>query len=176
MSLTLCNIRGRNQILWYAEWFSRIVCDFISRAGNVVRGTAYYFIVCTTGVVCPSCPLHHPPSDGFEIHQIKALIQDGHILDALLSLGLVWIFILLFLLDSAHIHLAQMLALVKVFVQRVWRVDRLVFFCSIFASILQDDFRPTWVFWEELHTMLHLRLAMHGWNHLPPLRRRPCHG
>jgi hypothetical protein len=86
---------------------------------------AYNFVVGATGVVCPRGFLHHPPRNGLEIHQVVALFQDRHLLDALLSLDLVGILVLVFLLHRSHIHLAEMFAFVQVLFERVGRMNGL---------------------------------------------------
>ena len=60
-----------------------------------------------------------------------------------LPLLLVWVFFFLLLLfDGIHVYLAQMLGLVEVLVQCVWRVNRLIRFRGIFAGILENDIGP----------------------------------
>lgn len=71
-------------------------------------------------------------------------------LDALLPLRLIGIFGLLLLLHGAHVHLAQVLALVEVLVERVGRVDGFVFLRCILAGVLQDDLGPAGVLGHEL--------------------------
>lgn len=111
------------------------------------KDNTHNLIVSTTRVVRPSSLLHHPPCYSLEIHQVVALFQDWHPLDSLLPFNLFWIFLLLFLLDGIHVHLAQMLALVEKLVERVRRVDGLILFCRIFAGVLEDDLGAAGVFW-----------------------------
>ena len=112
-----------------------------SVAGRVVRyGASHDFVIGTTRVVGPSSLLHDSSGHSLEVHQVVALLKDGHALDSFLSLGLIWVFLLGFLLDSVHVDLAQVLALVEKLVQRVRRVDGLVLFGGIFAGVLEDDF------------------------------------
>lgn len=59
--------------------------------------------------------------------------QERLLLDALQTLGLSWILLLLLLLDGAHVDGAEMLGLVEVLVEGIRRMDGLVFFGGIFA-------------------------------------------
>ena len=70
---------------------------------------------------------------------VYVLLETRHALDKFLSLGLVWIKLLLLLLHRVHVHFAQVLALVQILVQCIWGVDWRIFLSSIFASVLQDD-------------------------------------
>lgn len=71
-------------------------------------GVSYNFIICSAGIVCPSGLLHNLPRDSLKVHQIVASCKRGHSFDALKALGLLWVDILLFLLDGAHVDAAQM--------------------------------------------------------------------
>lgn len=72
--------------------------------------------------------------------------QRRHALDALLPLNLGRVFDLFLFLDRRHVHLAEVLGLVQVLVQGVWRMDRLVFRGGILACVLEDDARTSRVF------------------------------
>jgi hypothetical protein len=54
-----------------------------------------------------------------------------------------------FFSHARHVHFAQMLRLVEIFVEGVWRVDRVVCRGRIFAGILQDDVEAAGVLWGE---------------------------
>ena len=85
-----------------------------------------------------------------KVHEVVALFEDGHSLDALLPLLVIGIEFLLFLLHCLHVHLAQMVLLVKVLVEGVGRVDGVELLSGVLASILEDDLGASWVFWQEL--------------------------
>jgi len=78
------------------------------------------------------------------------LLENGHALNPLLSLGLCGVKGLLLLFDGAHVHLAQVLAVVEELVEGVWGVDGLVLLGRILAGILEDDLGSTGVLGKEL--------------------------
>lgn len=122
-----------------------------SVAGRVVRyGASHDFIIGTTRVVGPSSLLHDSSGHSLEVHQVVALLKDGHALDSFLSLGLIWVFLLGFLLDSVHVDLAQVLALVQELVECVRWVDGFVLFGGILSGILEDDLGTTRMLGQEL--------------------------
>src|SRR5215469_1718999 len=96
-------------------------------------------VICARGVVCPCCLLHNFPRNSLKVHHVVALLKNGHSLDACLSFCFLWIRHSFLLLNSIHVHLAHVLALIEVLVQGIWRVDRVELVCGIFASILEDD-------------------------------------
>jgi len=100
----------------------------------------YDLIVGTTRVVCPCRLLHDLARDGLKVHQVVALLQNGHARNALLPRFLIRIDLLRFFLDGIHVHLAQVLGLVEILVERVGRVDWLKCLGAVLASILQDNF------------------------------------
>nr|POF04100.1 hypothetical protein CFP56_21855 [Quercus suber] len=123
-------------------------------------------IVRAAGVVRPGRLLHHPSRHGLEIHEVVALLEDGHALDAFLPLQLLRVRRLLLLLDRVHVHLAQVLAPIEELVERVGRVDRLVLLRGIFAGVLEDDLGPAGMLGEELgHVVCWSREAsVGGWG------------
>ena len=85
-----------------------------------------------------------------KVHEVVALFEDGHGLDALLPLFLVGVKLLLLVFDRLHVHLAQMVLLVKVLVEGVGRVDGVEFLGGVSAGILEDDLGASRVLWQEL--------------------------
>ena len=118
-------------------------------------------IVGARAVVGPGCLLHDAASDGLEIHEIVALLEDRHPLYPLLTLLLGWIVLLLLLFHCAHVHLAEMLGLVEILVERVWRVDRLKLFRCILAGIFEYDLWPSRVLREELGDIVGFTMYNH---------------
>ena len=122
-----------------------------SVAGRVVRyGASHDFVIGTTRVVGPSSLLHDSSGHSLEVHQVVALLKDGHALDSFLSLGLIWVFLLGFLLDSVHVDLAQVLALVQELVEGVGGMYRVVLFRGVLSSILEDNLWTARMFGKEL--------------------------
>jgi hypothetical protein len=143
MCSTSSRIRGRNQILWKAEWFSRRVCRIASQwleTNKTKMLDTHNFIISTTRVISPGSFLHHLFGHRLKVHQIVALFQNRHHFHPLHPLNLIRILGLLLLLYSLHVHFAQVLALIEELVQSVGRVDGLVLFRSVLASVLEDDF------------------------------------
>lgn len=99
----------------------------------------YNLIVRTAGVIRPRGPLHDPPRHGFEIHQIVALLQNGHALDSFPPVLFFRIYFSCLFLDSFHIHFTQMFGLVQIFVQCIWRMDGLIGLGRVLAGPFQDD-------------------------------------
>ena len=108
-------------------------------------------IVCAARIVCPRLFLHDSPRHCLEVHQVEALVENRHMLDALLSLFFLWIFLLLLCFYSLHIHRSKVLALLQILIQCVRWMNRLVLFRGIFAGIFENDLRTAGVFWQELH-------------------------
>jgi hypothetical protein len=86
------------------------------------------------------------PGNGLKVHEVVTGGKRGHPLYALQTTSLLRIKRLLFLLDSAHIDLAEVLGLVKVLVECVWGVDGVELLGRVFAGILQDDLLAARVF------------------------------
>jgi len=82
------------------------------------------------------------------------LLQDGHALNALLSLDLIWILLRFLLLHCVHVHLAEMLRLVQVLIESIWRVNWLICLGAIFTSVLQDDLLATRMLRHELSDII----------------------
>ena len=110
----------------------------------------YDLVVGTTGVVCPCRLLHDLARDGLKIHQVVALLQNRHARNALLPRFLIWINLLCLFLDGVHVHLAQVLGLVEILVERVGRVDWLKCLGAVLASILQDNLLASGMLRQEL--------------------------
>lgn len=106
----------------------------------------HYFVVRAAGVVRPRRRLHHLFRDRLKVHEVVACGQRWHPLDALLAVCLLGVHCLFFLLDRGHVDLAQVLGLVEVLVEGVWRVNRVEFLGRIFAGVLEDDLLASGVF------------------------------
>jgi hypothetical protein len=119
------------------------------RAGGALEQT-HNLVVGTAGVVCPCCLLHNVARDSLKVHQVVALFEDGHALDALLPLLLFGVEFLGLVLDCRHVDLAQVLRLVQVLVERVGRVDGLVDLGGVLAGILEDDLGAARMFGQEV--------------------------
>lgn len=100
-------------------------------------------VIRATGVIRPGRLLHHRARHRLKVHEIVALLEDGLGLDALLPLLLLRVELFLLLLDGAHVHIAQVLRLIEILVQRVRRVDGVVGLGGILAGELENDIRPT---------------------------------
>lgn len=112
------------------------MCGKRARPG---RAWTHNLVVGAAGIVGPGRLLHDVAGDGLKVHEVVALLEDGHALNALLARLLVRIELLLVLLDRVHVDLAQVLGLVEVLVERVGRVDGLKGLGGILAGILEDD-------------------------------------
>jgi hypothetical protein len=78
------------------------------------------------------------------------LLQQRHLLNALLPLELLGVVRGRLLDDGRHVHGAEMLGLVEVLLERVGRVDGVELLRSILAGVLDDDLLATRVLREEL--------------------------
>lgn len=85
-----------------------------------------------------------------KIHEIVALLENGHGVDALLALFFFGVELFLFLFYRLHVDLTKVEFRIEVLVERVWRVDGVELFGSIFASVLEYDLGAAWVLWQEL--------------------------
>jgi hypothetical protein len=110
-------------------------------------------VVGTGGVVGPCCLFHDAAGHRFEIHEVVALLEDGHLLDAFLTALFFGVIFLFLLLNARHVDLSQVLFFWQILFQRVRRVDGFVFLGRIFAGILEDDFGAAGMFWLDSQAM-----------------------
>jgi hypothetical protein len=95
--------------------------------------SAYNLVVGGARVVPPGRLLHDAARDGLKVEQVVALLEEGHLLDALHPLSFLGRFLGLLLNYRRHVHRAQVFGLGQVLFERVWGVDRVELFCRIFA-------------------------------------------
>lgn len=112
----------------------------------VLRET-YNLVVCSARVVGPRRLLHDLPGNRLKVHEVVASGKRGHPLHALQTTGLLRVNHLLFLLNSTHINLAEVLGLVKILVKGVWGVDGFELLGRVLAGILEDDLLAARVFY-----------------------------
>ena len=141
-------MRGRNQMRWKAEWFSRSVWEVSFRRGNEQRET-YNLVIRGAGIVPPGRLLHDPARDGLEVEEVVALLEEGHLLDALQAFLLVGRLLDLFLGHRRHVDAAEVLGLGQVLVEGVWGVNGLELFGRIFALAGCQSSQPVLGLWKE---------------------------
>lgn len=151
---TSTRIRGRNQILWNAEWFSRMVCQSPINTCTITLSLAlegrwtHNLIISTTGIISPRSLLHNSPRHRLKIQQVIARRQRRHTADPLLTVQFLRILRLFFLLDRAHVDFAQVFGCMEVLVEGVWGVDGVEFLGRVFPGVFQDDFLASGVFFD----------------------------
>ena len=101
--------------------------------GRGEGGKGYNLIVRRRRVIPPGALLHDAARDGLKVQEVVALLEEGHLVDALEAGALVGGVLGFFRHDRGHVHRAEMLGLVEVFVEGVWRVDRVELFRGVFA-------------------------------------------
>ncbi len=145
---TSTRMRGRNQMRWKAEWFSRSVWEVSFRRGNEQRET-YNLVIRGAGIVPPGRLLHDPARDGLEVEEVVALLEEGHLLDALQPFYFVGRLLGLFLGHGRHVDAPEVLGLGQVLVEGVWGVDGLELFGRIFALVSVSYASRCLVLWEK---------------------------
>lgn len=114
------------------------------------EGEAYNLIIRRTGVVGPSGLLHNPLGHSLKVKQVVALLEQGHLLNALQALLLLGVDLGLLGHDGGHVDGAQVLVLGQVLLESVWGVDGIELLSSVLAGILEDNLHAAGVLGEEL--------------------------
>lgn len=144
-------MRGRNQMRWKAEWFSRRVWRGCQLANSRVRTkgeeAAYNLIIGRTRVVPPGGLLHDPARNSLKVEQVVALLEQGHLFHALQAVLLLGRLLGLLPGDGGHVDGAEVLVPGQVLVEGVGRVDGLELLGRVLAGILDDDLGAAGVFW-----------------------------
>jgi hypothetical protein len=111
-------------------------------------------VVRRAGIIPPRRLAHHPPRHGLKVHEVVALLQQRHLLDALLPLLLLRVRLRGFLQDGGHVDGAEVLGLVEVLLERVGWVDWLELFRGIFPGVLEYDLLATRVLRQEVRDVV----------------------
>lgn len=107
----------------------------------------YNLVIRATRIIRPRRLLHDIARHLLKVQQIVAGGQRRHQLHALLALRLLGVRHFLLLLDSFHVHLAQVFRSIQILVERVGGVDGIELLGGVLAGILEDDLLATGVFY-----------------------------